>query len=222
MIPLLQLALCLGLSAAVPFQPRSTAAINGTSSLNGTNSTGPIFASSASKWWFPNIDRTNPDTTDYAPSLGNDYNYQVYISIDSGDSDGLTKAITSGGPNGDRDNQYLAAEPRVIYLGPGTYELSSTLYLYTDTVIIGDALYPPTISASSGFNGDYLIVGGKEGSGNGGESKFSTVIKNVVLDTTANSGDSDFTALSWRVAQNSALLNIQINLPDGAHTGMPL
>ena len=46
------------------------------------------------------------------------------------------------------------------------------------------------------------------------------MIKNVILDTTANSGNSNFAALSWRVAQNSALVNVQINMPQGAHTGM--
>lgn len=46
------------------------------------------------------------------------------------------------------------------------------------------------------------------------------MIKNVILDTTANSGDSGFTALSWRVAQNCALVNVKINMPQGAHTGM--
>lgn len=96
----------------------------------------------------------------------------------------------------------------------------------TDTVIIGDASNPPTIKAASGFNGDYLIVGGQgDGSnhpcgGSGGETHFSIMIKNVILDTTANSGRNSFTALSWAVAQNCALVNVKVNMPQGAHTGM--
>lgn len=149
-----------------------------------------------------------------------DYTYPVYIAVASGDSQGFINALYSNGPNGQRDNMWLAGEPRVVYLAPGTYTLSSTVYLDTDTVIIGDANNPPTIKAASGFSGDYLICGGQGGnSGNGGESHFSVSMRNVVLDTTANTGNSNFIALSWRVAQNSALNNIQINMPQGAHTG---
>lgn len=31
-------------------------------------------------------------------------------------------------------------------------------------------------------------------------------VKNVILDTTANSGNSGFTAMSWALAQNCALV----------------
>lgn len=63
----------------------------------------------------------------------------------------------------------------------GTYTIGSTIFLDTDTVIIGDAANPPTIKAASGFNGNYLIVGGQgDGSnhpcgGSGGETHFSVM-----------------------------------------------
>ncbi|KAM3457413.1 hypothetical protein MY3296_001155 [Beauveria thailandica] len=180
---------------------------------------------SASSWFLPNLDHTSAAVRGYVPNLPT-YDYPVYKSVKSGDSQGLIDAITSDGPSGNRNNCWLAGQPRVIYLAPGTYTLSSTLYMYTDTVIIGDASDPPVIKASSGFNGDYLIVGGQgDGSdrpcgGFGGETHFSIMFKNVILDTTSNAGKTGFTALSWAVAQNCALVNIKINMPQGAHTGI--
>ncbi|KAL6871620.1 family 55 glycoside hydrolase [Trichoderma longibrachiatum] len=187
---------------------------------------------SGSSWFLPNIDHTTGAVRGYVPNLFNsagqqNFTYPVYKTVASGDSAGFVNALYSDGPSGgQRDNCYLAGEPRVIYLPPGTYTVSSTIFFDTDTVIIGDAANPPTIKAAAGFNGNYLIVGGQgDGSdhpcgGSGGETHFSVMIKNVILDTTANAGSSGFTALSWAVAQNCALVNVKINMPQGVHTGM--
>ncbi|KAM0486375.1 hypothetical protein ACHAPX_001081 [Trichoderma viride] len=188
--------------------------------------------SRASSWFLPNIDHTTGAVRGYAPDLfssdgSQNFNYPVYKTVASGDSAGFVAALTSDGPSGGaRDECFLAAEPRVIYLPPGTYTLSSTAFFYTDTIIIGDAANPPTIKAAAGFNGDYLIVAGQaDGSarpcgGFFGETHFSIMIKNVILDTTANSGNSGFTAMSWALAQNCALVNVKINMPSGVHTGL--
>ncbi|UKZ54446.1 hypothetical protein TrVGV298_008254 [Trichoderma virens] len=187
---------------------------------------------SGSSWFLPNIDHTTGAVRGYVPDLfdssGNqNFNYPVYKTVNSGDATGFVNAISSDGPSGGaRDNCYLAGEPRVIYLPPGTYTVSSTIFFDTDTVVIGDAANPPTIKAASGFNGNYLIVGGQgDGSnhpcgGSGGETHFSVMIKNVILDTTAIASNSNFVALSWAVAQNCALVNVKINMPQGVHTGM--
>ncbi|KAL7929205.1 glycoside hydrolase family 55 protein [Trichoderma chlorosporum] len=185
---------------------------------------------SSSSWFLPNIDHTSGPVRGYVPDLftgsTQDFNYPVYVAVNSGDSTGFVNALYSNGPNGQRDNCYLAGEPRVIYLPPGTYTVSSTIFFDTDTVIIGDAANPPTIKAASGFSGNYLIVGGQgDGSnhpcgGSGGETHFSVMIKNVILDTTALSGTSGFVAVEWGVAQNCALVNVQINMPQGVHTGL--
>lgn len=228
---LFQLAPFLGIAVALPFTPDSLSSTTGlpwnstVSNSTMSNSTSHNLnvtadASAASAWWYPNIDHSTGAVRDYVPNLGSDYDYPVYIAVDSGDSQGFINALTSNGPNGARDNMWIAGEPRTIYLAPGTYSLSETMYLDTDTVIIGDAINPPTIQAASGFSGSYLIVGGQgDDQSGGGESHFSVSIRNVILDTTQNAGTSDFTALEWRVAQNSALNNVQINMPSGAHTG---
>ena len=175
--------------------------------------------SSNSDWWFPNIDRSDPNANDFVPFLDGVFEYQVYVAVS--DAAGLRNAIASGGPHrGNRDNGFLAGEPRVVYLAPGTYELDETLFIFTDTILVGDAAQPPIISASSSFTGCSLVVGGHDRPGNGGELKFSTMLKNIVLHTTQQAGTKDFTALNWRVAQNSGLVNVQIRLPQDVHTGM--
>lgn len=185
------------------------------SALPMTEQSNPL-KKKATTWWYASQDH----------SLSNDpYGYDVVQSVNAGDAQGLVASIANGNRPAfnSEGTTYLANAPRVVYLPPGTYELSSTLYLYTDTVILGDASSPPTIKAAAGFNGDSLIVGGAGGSTGGhGELHFSVQLKNVILDTTANSGTSDFTALHWRVAQNCALVNVKINLPSGVHTGVYL
>lgn len=222
--------------------------INSPSNRNSTFRSFSTQASSSS-WWYAALDHSSGPVRDYVPYLfdnnGNqDYNYPTYMAVNS--ADGLRSALTSNGPSGDRDNYYLSGEPRTIYVAPGTYTFSEPLQyvsmifeymlssaftnhsfrMYTDTVIIGDAANPPTLKASSGFNGQEFVIGGVAGDtyndGNQGELRFSLMLKNLILDTTANAGNSDFTALSWRVAQNSALVNMQINMPQGAHTGISM
>ncbi|KAH8881156.1 family 55 glycoside hydrolase [Thozetella sp. PMI_491] len=195
-------------------------------------SSGVETRQSGSTWFLPNLDHTSGPVRGYVPNLFNsggqqNFTYPVYKSINSGDSQGFINALYSDGPSGgQRDNCWLAGQPRVIYLAPGTYTFTSTVFLDTDTVIIGDAKNPPTLRAAAGFSGNYLIVGG-QGDGDarpcggfGGETHFSVMIKNVILDTTANAGSTGFTALSWAVAQNSALVNVEITMPQGAHTGI--
>ncbi|KAK5999156.1 Glucan endo-1,3-beta-glucosidase BGN13.1 [Cladobotryum mycophilum] len=187
---------------------------------------------SGSSWFLGNLDHTSDAVRGYVPNLTNsggqaNFTYPVYKTVNPGDSNAFVNALYSDGPSGgQRDNCWLAGQPRLIYLPPGTYTVSSTIFLDTDTVIIGDASNPPTIRAAAGFSGDYLIVGGQgDGDahpcgGSGGETHFSTMIKNVILDTTANAGSGGFTALSWSIAQNCALVNVEINMPQGAHTGI--
>ncbi|KOS17381.1 Glucan endo-1 [Escovopsis weberi] len=213
------------LALLFPFTQALPTASNATAELQARQS--------GSSWWLANVDHTGGSVRGYVPFLkdssGNDdYVYPVWETVQSGDSQGFINALYSNGPNGQRDNCWSVGQPRVVYLPPGVYEMSSTIFLDTDTVIIGDASDPPTIRAAAGFNGDTLIVGGQgEGSdhpcgGSGGETHFSVMIKNVILDTTPNAGSKNFIGLSWAVAQNCALVNVQIIMPQGAHTGIEM
>lgn len=172
------------LAVAVPYALSSRSANstqhNSTHHLRPGNLTASANSSTTitSSWWYPNVDHTSAAVRDYAPFLNSggspDYNYPVYMAVTGGNASAFIDALYSDGPNGDRDNGYLAAEPRTVYVGPGTYVFSETVYLDTDTVIIGDAINPPVFQAASGFNGDYLICGGEGGDTEmGGESHFS-------------------------------------------------
>ncbi|KAF2166703.1 glycoside hydrolase family 55 protein [Zasmidium cellare ATCC 36951] len=203
-------------SDALPVLSNNTVASTNTT----VNDSKKLTTEATSAWWFPNLDHTSGTVRDYVPFLRTP-DYPVYKSVSSGNSAAFRKALYADGPNGDRDNFWLAGQPRVVYLAPGTYVLDSTIYLDTDTVIIGDAANPPTIRAAAGFSGDYLICGGQGGdTASGGELHFSVMIKNIVLDTSSNSAKTDFVALSWRVAQNTALANVKIQMPSNAHTGI--
>lgn len=175
----LALSNLLGLAVAAPVASGQIDSLS-TSTGRPINSTGPSnstfrMLAASSNWWYPNLDHSTGAVRDYVPYLnsGNnpDYDYPTYIAVASGDSQGFINALYSNGPDGDRDNMYIAGEPRTVYLAPGTYTLSQTVYLDTDTVIIGDATNPPTIKAASGFSGDYLLVGGEGGDNSGGHGE---------------------------------------------------
>lgn len=223
------------LASSSPF-PQTRA--NNITSLNTTsfNSTRIAAAAVASSWWYANIDHSTGAVRDYAPGVG-DYNYPIYKSVNNVND--LYNAIFSDGPNGsqrpsalgDQDpgniisNDYLAALPRVVYIQPGTYVLNRKLALTGDTILIGDAVNPPILQASSGFSDPYVIQGGSgitdPSDNNGhGELRFSRMIKNIIIDTTQATGKSDLIALEWGVAQNCALTNIQIRMPLQKHTGL--
>lgn len=59
-----------------------------------------------------------------------------------------------------------------------------------------------------------------------GELSFAVGLKNLVLDTTAIAGATNFTALYWGVAQACQLQNIKIIMPPSdsrsGHTGIQL
>lgn len=209
------LAALSGLASALP-------AGSLTSSVNSTE-TNVLAARESSSYWYANMDHTG-NARGYVPNLdNNDYTYPVYKAVASGDCGGIQDAIDSDGPNGDRDGGWIAGQPRTIYLPPGLYSCSSAIQFKTDTVLMGDPTNPPIIQAASGFNGDTLFIG-KDAKVSGGESSFSCMIKNVIFDTTLIDGGSSFTALNWRVAQNSALVNVKITMAPSSngngHTGI--
>jgi hypothetical protein len=176
-----------------------------------------------STWWYANIDHTSAAVRDYVPNLGTTYDYPVHFSVQAGNAVEFVSAITADGPQGQRDDMWLAGQPRTIYLPGGIYVLETTVTLLTDTVIIGDPTDPPILQAAPGFDGEFLIVGGAPGyvtAGNGGELHFSVMLKNIILDTTRHADSENFVALSWRVAQNTALVNVEIRMPPASHTGI--
>ncbi|PHH70213.1 hypothetical protein CDD82_7263 [Ophiocordyceps australis] len=176
-------------------------------------------------FWYAAMDHSGPGRG-YAPDLDNDYSYQVYQAVDPGHGDGIQAAIDSD-KGGKRHGRWLASQPRVVYIPPGTYEIQSTIRLKTDTILMGDATDPPILKAASTFSGDQILVSGQDPStGVLGEESFAVGLKNLVLDTTQMAPEKDFTALWWGVGQGAQLQNVRISMAasrDGrGHSGIRL
>jgi len=163
----------------------------------------------------------------YAPEVSPS-SYPVYMSVNPSDGGaGIQKAINDDGNGGKRHGEWLASQPRVVYLPPGTYQVSSTIFMNTDTILMGDATNPPILKATSGFSGGQTLLSGQDPTtGQAGELSFAVGIKNLILDTTSIPGGNAFTALYWGVAQAAQLQNIRITMASSnngnGHSGIVL
>ena len=118
----------------------------------------------------------------------------------SGDqTERIQQAIDDDGNGGSRKGKGVTRYPAEVYLPSGTYTLGSTLYLTVGTIIVGDPKNPPVLKASPNFNGQFMVMGYDKQAGNP-ETSFMTLMKNVILDTTAIPPNSKITALQWGVA----------------------
>ncbi|KAI1144258.1 glycoside hydrolase family 55 protein [Hypoxylon sp. FL0543] len=179
----------------------------------------------ATSFWYANMDHTG-QYRGYAPDLGSDYTYPVYMAVNPGDGAGIQNAINDAGNGDKRHGEWLASQPRVVYIPPGTYEVSQTIQMNTDTILMGDATNPPTIKAAAGFSGTQLVSGQDPTTGESGELSFAVGLKNLILDTTSIPGGNAFTALWWGVAQAAQLQNVRIVMASSSngngHTGIQL
>ncbi|KAG5934372.1 hypothetical protein E4U53_000706 [Claviceps sorghi] len=178
----------------------------------------------ASDFWYANMDHSGA-AKGFAPHVGNASSYPVFLSVEPGNAAGIQAAIDSAG-DAKRQKEWLASQPRVVYLSPGTYTVDKTIYLRTDTVIMGDAIDPPVLKPSDDFVGDYLVNGQDPATDEKGELSFAVSLKNLVLDTTPIKASRNFTALYWGVAQVSQIQNVKIRMPPSqkgkGHTGIRL
>ncbi|KAK4119685.1 glycoside hydrolase family 55 protein [Parathielavia appendiculata] len=178
-------------------------------------------------FWYANIDHTSANVRGYAPDLDGDYVYEVYRAVSPGDGASIQAAINSATNGNTRHGKWFASQPRVVYIPPGEYLISKTIYMNTDTIIIGDANTPPVLKAAPGFPSDGTLFSGQDpATGISGELSFAVALKNLVLDTTNVAGNAPFVALYWGVAQAAHLQNVKIRMPysvNGAgHTGIRL
>ncbi|KAJ6138710.1 hypothetical protein N7471_005196 [Penicillium samsonianum] len=161
--------------------------------------------------------------TSLYPVYRNVMDYSVVNDGSGNQTPKLQKAIDDDGVGGSRKGQGVTRYPAQVYLPGGVYQLESTLNLTVGTIIVGNPLNPPIIKAAPGFRGDHLIMGYDLHNGHP-ETSFATLIKNVIVDTTALSPDRHFTALQWGVAQGSGLTNVKIRMPkvSKGHTGIDI
>ncbi|KAB5545810.1 pectin lyase fold/virulence factor [Coniochaeta sp. 2T2.1] len=180
----------------------------------------------ATSFWYANMDHTG-NARGYAPDLDPDFSYPVFMAATAGDGASIQRAINAGSNGASRHSQWLASQPRVVYIPPGTYTVSQSIKMNTDTILMGDATNPPIIKASSSWSGEARLVNGQDpGTGESGELSFAVGLKNLVLDTTSIPGGNAFTALYWGVAQAAQLQNVRITMASSVngqgHTGIEL
>ncbi|KAG6121657.1 hypothetical protein E4U13_004111 [Claviceps humidiphila] len=196
--------------------------------LWGSGSASPQGKSSvntrASGFWYPEMDHVGA-SRGYAPYADNATLYPVFQSIKPGDGGSIQAAIDSA-IGRSRQDEWLASQPRVVYLPSGTYTVSKTIKMRTDTIIMGDPIQPPVLKPAHDFDGDFLINGQDPATGIMGELSFAVGLKNLILDTTSMKANHNFTALYWGVAQVAQLQNIKIQMPPSVkgkgHTGIKL
>lgn len=157
------------------------------------------------------------------PVYRNVMDYSVVNDGSGNQTPKLQQAIDDDGVGGSRKGHGVTRYPAQVYLPGGVYQLETTLNLTVGTIIVGNPLNPPVIKAGPGFRGDYLIMGYDSHNGNP-ETSFATLVKNVILDTTALQPDRHVTALQWGVAQGSGLTNVKIRMPNDStgHTGIDI
>lgn len=153
-------------------------------------------------------------------------NVMDYSVVNDGTGDQaprLQNAIDDDGAGGSRKGHGVTRYPAQVFLPGGVYQLETTLKLTVGTIIVGNPLNPPILKAGPGFKGDYLVMGYDSHNGNP-ETSFATLVKNIVLDTTALKPDREFTALQWGVAQGSGLTNVEIRMPTSStgHIGIDI
>jgi glucan 1,3-beta-glucosidase len=105
--------------------------------------------------------------------------------------------------------------PALVYFPPGKYLVHQPLNLDYYTQLVGDAINPPTILASSNFTGMAVIDAdpygqGVEGNGNWfiNQNNFFRQIRNFIIDITAVGGGESGAGIHWQVAQATSLQNI--------------
>lgn len=184
---------------------------------NRATCNGPI-KSSPSTYWLSEMDHTGP-AKGYAPNAPNPDTYPIWRNVRDY-ADNLQNALNDDGNGGSRKGQGIAKLPAEVYIPGGVYELSRTLEVRAGTIIVGDPLDVPVLKAGDGFEGDTLVKGFDEGTGDATTS-FMTLVKNVKLDTTGVGAGGKITALQWGVAQGAGLTNVQIDISAG-HTGINL
>ena len=90
---------------------------------------------------------------------GSDHFY-VLTCLGDGTTDdtaAINSAIAFPGDRCGEGCDSATTSPALIYFPPGTYVVSSTIIMYYFSQLVGDAINPPTIKATSTFNGAWVL-----------------------------------------------------------------
>ncbi|KAI9279502.1 pectate lyase superfamily protein-domain-containing protein [Umbelopsis sp. AD052] len=183
---------------------------------------------SAAPMWIQGITHNGLASFNSAPST-----YTVYRNVkDFGakgdgvtdDTAAINQAISSGGRCGDNcPNQSSTTQPAVVFFPAGKYKVSKPIIQYYFTQLVGDALAPPTLLASSDFSGMAVVDSDPYGSNGynwfGNTNNFYRQVRNFVIDLTQTSATATTTGIHWQVAQATSLTNIVFQMSTASNTG---
>ena len=180
------------------------------------------------QFWIENIKHEGLSAFNGNPSA-----YPVYRNVkDYGArGDGVTDdtaAINAAITAGDRCGQGCDSStvvPALVYFPSGTYLVSTPIIQYYFTQLVGDALNPPTLLASSNFAGIAVIDSNPyDNTGNNwwtNQNNFYRQVRNFKIDISNVQGSA--TGVHWQVAQATSLTNLvfEMSTAQGTqHQGM--
>ncbi|KAL3442228.1 pectate lyase superfamily protein-domain-containing protein [Aspergillus insuetus] len=130
------------------------------------------------------------------------------------DTDAINEAMSSG----DRCGQGCFSStttPAIIYFPAGSYVISSPIFDYYNTIIVGNPNSLPVLKASASFDGGSLIDGDPyfgEGLNWPATTVFWRQIRNFVIDTRDVAPNKGISGIHWPTAQATSLQNIVFEL----------
>lgn len=172
-----------------------------------------------SSWWVANIKRQG--TAPYAASGYTVYRNVVDYGADPTGQKDSTAAINKAISTGNRCGQgcdSTTTTPAFVYFPPGTYLVSTPILQYYYTQLVGDAINPPTIKATSNFAGMAVFDADPYDGGNNwytNQNNFYRQIRNFVVDLTGMPQTAG-AGVHWQVAQATSLQNIVFNMHAGS------
>ncbi|KAG2365173.1 glycoside hydrolase family 55 protein [Suillus spraguei] len=202
----------------------------------GTSCSAPLGSGAAAPtdpYWLETVEHQGTSAFNSDPS-----SYQVFRNVkDFGakgdgftdDTAAINSAMSSGGRCGGGSCNSSTITPAIVYFPTGTYLVSSAIDTYYYTQIIGDAKQPPTLLASSSFNGfavidaDPYIPNGWGAQWFSNQNNFYRSIRNLIIDLRQISASTSAIGLHWQVSQATSLINIVVEMSTASnnnHQGM--
>ncbi|KAG1849256.1 glycoside hydrolase family 55 protein [Suillus subluteus] len=202
----------------------------------GTSCSAPLGSGTTAPndpYWLQTVKHQGTSAFNSDPS-----SYQVFRNVkDFGaKGDGITddtaainSAMSSGGRCGGGSCNSSTVTPAIVYFPAGTYLVSSAIDTYYYTQMIGDAKKPPTLLASSSFNGfavidaDPYIPNGWGAQWFSNQNNFYRSIRNLIIDLRQIPASTSAIGLHWQVSQATSLINIVIEMSTASnnnHQGM--
>jgi glucan 1,3-beta-glucosidase len=105
--------------------------------------------------------------------------------------------------------------PAIIYFPAGSYVISSPIFDYYNTIIVGNPNSLPVLKASASFDGGYIIDGDPyfgEGLNWPATTVFWRQVRNLILDTRDVPANKGISGIHWPTAQATSLQNIVFEL----------